>query len=200
MRQAFLYGCPYTDHKAKAQAYQALRIPSAVQSYLGLDTNIGMCRISDVRSQPVDRDPGYPATQRQGHGPDTAAIVACLLMHRELIESCGMIYLIVDNRAPEEVEHWAAFAQWWAARRTLVGPQQERTDVLWVQATHANGLRAVPYYWAGVFVLEAARFLFPKVHFGLVDNDCVPVTLFEVQDLMALAESQFRWPDLRVSS
>ena len=57
-------------------------------------------------------------------------------------------------------------------------------------------MRAIPYYWAGVFVLEAARFLFPKVHFGLVDNDCVPVTLFEVQDLIALAENQFRWPDL----
>ena len=44
--------------------------------------------------------------------------------------------------------------------------------------------------------LEAARFLFPQVHFGLVDNDCVPVTLFEVQDLIALAESQFQWPQL----
>ena len=30
--------------------------------------------------------------------------------------------------------------------------------------------------------------------FGLVDNDCVPVTLFKVKDLIALAESQFRWP------
>ena len=107
-----------------------------------------------------------------------------------------MVYVIVDNRAPEEVERWPAFAQWWDARRTLVGPQHERTDILWMQATHTNGLRAVPYYWAGVFVLEAARFLFPKVHFGLVDNDCVPVTLFEVKDLIALAESQFRWPDL----
>ena len=65
-----------------------------------------------------------------------------------------------------------------------------------MQATHAHGLREVPYYWAGVFVLEAARFLFPKVHFGLVDNDCVPVTLFEMQDLIALAENQFRWTDL----
>ena len=45
-------------------------------------------------------------------------------------------------------------------------------------------------------MLEAARFLFPKVHFGLIDNDCVPVTLFEAQDLVSLAESQFRWPDL----
>ena len=107
-----------------------------------------------------------------------------------------MVYVIVDNRAPEEVERWPAFARWWCARRTLVGPQHEKTGILWIQATNANGLRAVPYYWAGVFALEAARFLFPKVHFGLVDNDCVPVTLFEVQDLIALAESQFRWPDL----
>ena len=195
-RQAFLHGCPHTDHLAKMQAYQALRTPSAVQSYLGLDTNIGTRRISDVRSQPVDRDPGYPAALTQGHGPDTAAIIECLLRRKDLIEACGMIYMIVDNRAPEEVGHWPAFAQWWAARRTLVGPQQECTDVLWVQATHANGLRSIPYYWAGVFVLEAARFLFPQVHFGLVDNDCVPVTLFEVQDLIALAESQFQWPQL----
>ena len=119
--------------------------------------------------------------------------IGFLLLHRELIEACGMVYMIVDNRAPED---WPAFAQWWEARRALVGPQQERTDILWVQATHANGLRAIPYYWAGVFVLEAARFLFPKVHFGLIDNDSVPVTLFEVQDLIALAENQFKWPDL----
>ena len=191
-KQAFLYGCPDTDHQAKAQAYQALRTPTAVQSYLGLDTDMGPCQIADVRSQPADRDAGYPATERQGKGPDMAS----LLQHKELIDSCGMVYMIVDNRAPEEVEHWPAFAQWWEARRNLVGPQHERTDVLWMQAAHADGLRAVPYYWAGVFVLEAARFLFPKVHFGLVDNDCVPVTLFEVKDLIALAESQFRWPDL----
>ena len=53
----------------------------------------------------------------------------------------------------------------------------------------------VPYYWAGVFVLEAARFLYPRQHFGLVDTDCVPVTLFETQDLISLAESQFQWTD-----
>ena len=195
-KQAFLYGCPQTDHQAKAQAYQALRTPTEVQSFLGLDADMGPCQIADVRSQPADKDAGYQATERQGQGPDMTAVVATLLKHKELIESCGMVYLIVDNRTPEEVDHWPAFAQWWEARRTLVGPQQERTDVVWVQATHANGLRAVPYCWAGVFVLEAARFLYPKVHFGLVDNDCVPVTLFEVKDLIALAESQFRWPDL----
>ena len=45
-----------------------------------------------------------------------------------------MVYLIVDNRGPDEVEHWPAFAQWWSSRRALIGPQQEKTDILWVQA------------------------------------------------------------------
>ena len=116
-RQAFLYGCPDTDHQAKAQAYQALRTPTSVQSYLGLDLNSEACQIADVRSQPADKDPGYEAAERQGHGPDTAAIIGFLLQHRELIEACGMMYMIVDNRAPEEVGHWPAFAQWWEARR-----------------------------------------------------------------------------------
>ena len=107
-----------------------------------------------------------------------------------------MVYLIVDNRASEDVAHWPAFAQWWSSRRALIGPQQERTDVVWIQATQSTGLREVPYYWAGVFVLEVARFLFPTVHLGLIDNDCVPVTLFEVPELVALAKNQFHWSDL----
>ena len=37
--------------------------------------------------------------------------------------------------------------------------------------------------WAGTFVLSALVFLFPGVHFVLLDSDCVPVTLFEVADL-----------------
>ena len=59
-----------------------------------------------------------------------------------------------------------------------------------------NGLRDVPCYSAGVFVLEAARFLFPQKHFVLIDNDCVPVTLCEMQDLISPAESQPQWIDL----
>ena len=106
-----------------------------------------------------------------------------------------MIYLIVDNRKPDSVPHWPAFAAWWASRRRLVGPQEESTEVLWICADNATGLSKVPYYWAGVFVLEAARFLFPKQHFALIDNDCVPVTLFEVQDLVELAQRQFQWID-----
>ena len=189
-QQAFLHGCRHTDHLAKAQAFRAVHTPTVVQSFLGLDSGLGPCQIADVRSQPLDQDPGYPAAERHGRGPKTSAIVASLLRRKELIESCNMVYLIVDNRAPEEVAHWPAFAQWWSSRRALIGPQQERTDVVWIQASYSTGLRDVPYYWAGVFVLEVARFLFPTVHLGLA------VTLFEVNDLVALARNQFVWADL----
>ena len=69
-----------------------------------------------------------------------------------------MINLIVDNRTPAAVPYWPAFATWWASRRCLVGPLDERTDTLWICADATTGLHKVPYYWAGVCVLEAARF------------------------------------------
>lgn len=81
------------------------------------------------------------------------------------------------------------------AAAQLVGPAAETTDVLWIEANLDSGLSSVPYFWAGVYVLETARFLFPTQHFCLVDNDCVPVTLFEVPDLVRLAEGQY-WSDV----
>ena len=36
----------------------------------------------------------------------------------------------------------------------------------------------------------------PNSIFGLVDNDCVPVTLIETHDLISLAESQHQWADI----
>ena len=52
-----------------------------------------------------------------------------------------------------------------------------------------TGLHKVPYCWAGIFVLEAARFLYPAQHFALIDNDCVPVTL----PTAAVSISNQRW-------
>ena len=89
------------------------------------------------------------------------------MSHRDLIMNNQMIYLIVDNRMPADVLHWPAFAAWWASRRCLVGPQEETTDILWVCADATTGLHKVPYYWAEVFVLEVARFLYPAQHFAL---------------------------------
>ena len=38
--------------------------------------------------------------------------------------------------------------------------------------------------------------MFPRQHFALIDTDCVPVTLFEVQDLVELAHRQLQWAEL----
>ena len=119
---------------------------------------MGPCQISDVRSQPADRDGGHKR-QHDKVSPDTTAVMATLLKHQELIESCGMVCLIVDNRAPEEV---------------IIG-----------LPLPSGGSPGGP--------CRTARFLCPKVHFGVVDNNCVPVALFEVKDLVAFAESQFHW-------
>ena len=69
-----------------------------------------------------------------------------LLKHHDFVTSDQMVYLIVDNRKSESVPHWPAFASWWASRRRLVGPQEERTDILWVCADDETGLRDIPNY------------------------------------------------------
>ena len=192
----FIHGCKLPVNDVLAQAYRALRAPNIVEPHLGLDKTLGQVRVEDVRSLPIDRDEGYATTEQIGGSPDYPAIVQCLLQFQTRIRCKDMIYLIVDNRDPGEVPYWPAFEQWWLSRCRLVGPHHENTDVLWITANLQNGLWRVPYYWAGVFVLEVARFLYPQQHFGLVNNDCVPVTLFEVPDLIALATGQTQWRDL----
>ena len=192
----FVHGCQWPEHKVRAHAYQSLRASDTVQPHLGLDRSLGQVQIDDVCSLPVDRDEGYATAEQTGQGPNYPAIIQCLLQFQTRIWGKDMICLIVDNRDPGDVPHWPAFEKWWHSRCRLVGPHHEHTDVLWITANLANGLRGVPYYWAGVLVLEVARFMYPQQHYGLVDNDCVPVTLFEVPDLVALAINQLQWSDL----
>ena len=192
----FAQGTPVSVTQAQADAYAALAMPDRLGSPLGLDSAQPALMLSDVRAQPPKQDKGCDTQETVGDLPDITAIIHILMLHRELIMRNHMIYLIVDNRQPEAVPHWPAFAAWWASRRCLVGPQEEATEVLWVCADATTGLHKIPYYWAGVFVLEAARFLYPAQHFALIDNDCVPVTLFEVQDLLQLAHQQHQWVDL----
>ena len=75
--------------------------------------------------------------------------------------------------------------------------QKETTDILWVCADATTGLHKVPYYWAGVFVLEVARFLYPAQHFAhSLTMTVSQSTLFEVQDPLQLAHQQHQWVDL----
>ena len=41
----------------------------------------------------------------------------------------------------------------------------------------------VAAWWNGTYILDACVFLFPAINFALIDSDCVPVTLFEIQEL-----------------
>ena len=193
---SFARGTEASVHRSQEEAYAAMAMKDTLSSPFGLDSACPTLGLSDVRAQPPKKDEGYPTLETEGDLPDTTAIIRTLMSHRDLIMNNQMIYLIVDNRMPADVPHWPAFAAWWASRRCLVGPQEETTDILWVCADATTGLHKVPYYWAGVFVLEVARFLYPAQHFALIDNDCVPVTLFEVQDLLQLAHQQHQWVDL----
>ena len=195
-RALFAQGTQVCASKAQEDAYAALAMPDHLSSPFGLDSAQPALMLSDVRAQPPKQDKGYDTEETEGDLPDMTAIIHTLTLHRELITRNQMICLIVDNRQPDAVPRWPAFAAWWASRRCLVGPQEEATDVLWVCADATTGLHKVPYYWAGVFVLEAARFLYPAQNFALIDNDCVLVTLFEVQDLIELAHQQHQWVDL----
>ena len=192
----FARGTEASVTQSQADAYAAMVMQDTLCSPLGLDSARPTLVLSDVRAQPSKKDDGYATLEAEGDLPDMTAIIHTLMLHRDFIMSNQMIYLIVDNRTPADVPHWPAFAAWWASRRCLVGPQEEATDILWVCADATTGLHKIPYYWAGVFVLEAARFLYPAQHFALIDNDCVPVTLFEVQDLLQLAHQQHQWVDL----
>ena len=62
--------------------------------------------------------------------------------------------------------------------------------MVWYHIKNQSGVQYVPHIWAGVFVLLVARFLFPSINIALVDTDCVPVSLFEIEDLILLSKLQ----------
>ena len=152
---SFARGTEASVTQSQEDAYAAMAMQDTLCSPLGLDSARPTLVLSDVRAQPSKKDDGYATLETEGDLPDTTAIIQTLMLHRDLIMSNQMIYLIVDNRMPTDVPRWPAFAAWWASRRCLVGPQEEATDILWVCADATTGLHKVPYYWAGVFVLDS---------------------------------------------
>ena len=100
------------------------------------------------------------------------------------------VYLITDNRnlladavASTPGGHWPMVAAWWKERIQYVGPYGERTTVVFVPISADTGLDKVHPTWAGTYILDACVFLFPAINFALIDSDCVPVTLFGIQEL-----------------
>ena len=101
------------------------------------------------------------------------------------------VYLVTDNRDlladavanTPGLSHWPMVAAWWKERIQYVGPYGEHTTVVFVPISADTGLDKVHPTWAGTYILDACVFLFPAINFALIDSDCVPVTLFEVQEL-----------------
>ena len=110
--------------------------------------------------------------------------------HFAHIRYFNTVFVLVDNRdltAPktdqESLARWPTVEAWWASRLALHGPAGELCDLIYIPISPAAGLEHVHPTWAGTFVLAALVFLFPGVHFVLLDSDGAPVKLFEVADL-----------------
>ena len=115
---------------------------------------------------------------------------------RHILKECSYltafhtVYVMVDTRhlmahgtAQDGLPHWPAAVAWWHSRVQLMGPHQEKTELLFFPATEETGLHRVHPTWAGTFVLAALVSIFPGINFILLDSDCLPITLFEAADL-----------------
>ena len=131
-------------------------------------------------SDPHATDGGIPRvydTSTEAGGPDWHLLFKYLLQHCQHVHHYDTVYLLVDTRDLTKVEdveptltHWPAVAAWWSSRLRYLGPGAEQVDLVFVRAAKSTGLHLVHPTWAMVF-------LFPSIHFVLLDSDCVPVTL-----------------------
>ena len=71
------------------------------------------------------------------------------------------VYVLVDDRDltnldnPEpSLQHWPAVAAWWSSRACMLGPAQERCDVVYFPISQASGLHQVHTTWAGTLSLR----------------------------------------------
>ena len=127
--------------------------------------------------------------------PEWDLLFGFILARMSHLRFLSTVYVLVDNRDltnldnPEpSLQHWPAVAAWWSSRACMQGPARELCDVVYFPISQASGLHLVHPTWAGTFVLAALCLVFPGLHIVLLDSDCVPVTLFEVEDLWQEAQ------------
>ena len=153
----------------------------------------------DTRARFVTGDPGanfgataplkYETTGEIGR-PHWEAIFEYILRQCGYLLKFNTVYVLVDNRDLADhkrhdptLPHWPAAARWWHSRLKLIGPHKEKTELLFFPISKTTGLHHVHPTWAGTFVLAALVAVFLGLNFVLLDSDCLPVTLFEVEDL-----------------
>ena len=162
----------------------------------------------DTSTRFVAEDPGakfgatapleYETTGEVGH-PHWDLIFEYILRQCGYLVEFHTVYVMVDNRNLAEhkrqdpsLPHWPAAARWWHSRLKLIGPHKEKTELLLFPSSATTGLHHVHPTWAGTFVLAALVAVFPGLNFVLLDSDCLPVTLFEVEadsQLIQMVES-----------
>ena len=123
----------------------------------------------------------YETTGELGH-PIWKDIFRHILKECSYLTAFDTVDVMVDTRnlrahgsAQDGLPHWPAAVAWWHSRLQLVGPQNEKTELLFSPATEQTGLHT--------FALAALVVFFPGINFILLDSDCLPVTLFEAADL-----------------
>ena len=108
-------------------------------------------------------------------------------------DGISTVFVYVDNRPradPSQCPNfWGLFCPWLLARCRYLGPFQEVTTAIHVPIDASSGLDKVHFTWAGTFVLEALVYLFPDKHIVLIDTDCVPTSLFEVEELVRMTQT-----------
>ena len=105
------------------------------------------------------------------------------LIFEHVLRQCGYLADFHTPRFGPSLPHWPAAARWWHSRLKLMGPHKKKTELLLFPISESTGLHHVHPTWAGTFVLAALVAVFPGINFVLLDSDCLPVTLFEVEDL-----------------
>ena len=148
----------------------------------GVDFRIGdpnvHFRAAAAKSYEVTEDIGKP------HWDLLFGFILARMSHLRFLST---VYVLVDDPDPS-LQHWPAVAAWWSSRACMQGPTGELCDVVYFPISRVSGLHMVHPTWAGTFVLAALCLVFPGLHIVLLDSDCVPVTLFEVEDLWQEAQ------------
>ena len=121
-------------------------------------------------------------------GPSWHSLYRWLVSQADEFYPYDSVYVVTDNRDlvsagvhdQASLAHWPMVAAWWKERLQYTGPYAERTNVVFVPISVDTGLDKT---WAGPYILNACVYLFPLTNVALIDSDCVPVTLFELQEL-----------------
>ena len=175
----------------------SLGLPKEISTSYGLNETIHMgWTLGDPHikiGQPDVQD--YEIAQtKEGEiapGPDWRHLFRWLTAQAHEIIDFDSVYVITDNRdlvgsdvaSQDGLAHWPVVAAWWSERVKYLGPYQEKTTVFFVPICGDTRLSYVHPTWAGTFILDACVYLFPTINFALIDSDCIPVTIFELEEL-----------------